>query len=67
MSSPISVELNKTFNHVINNYRFGNLPDEICKELRKDGRPFAHFIEGWIAENYPLTHVKAVKNMILQI
>jgi hypothetical protein len=61
MASKISVELNKTFNHTIDNYRFGNLPDEICKELWKDGRPFSHFIEGWIAENYPLTHVKGCK------
>ena len=61
MTSQISVELNKTFNHTIDNYRFGNLPDEICKELWKDGRPFSHFIEGWIAENYPLTHVKGCK------
>ena len=56
-----SVELNKTFNHEIENYTFGNLSDEICKEIWKDGRPFSHFIEGWIGENYPLTHVKGCK------
>lgn len=56
-----SVELNKTFNHTIENYGFGNLSDEICKEIWKDGRPFSHFIEGWLAENYPLTHVKGCK------
>ena len=60
-----SVELNKTFNHIIENYRFGNLSDEICKEIWKDGRPFSHFIEVWLAENYPLIHVKGCKSMIL--
>ena len=56
--SGISVELNKTLNHTIENYTFGNLPDEICKEIWKDGRPFSHFIEVWLGENYPLTHIK---------
>ena len=56
-----SVELNKTFNHTIVNYSFGNLSDEICKEIWKDGRPFSHFIEAWICKNYPLTHIKGCK------
>tara|TARA_B100001123_G_scaffold444543_1_gene593687 strand:- start:813 stop:1280 length:468 start_codon:yes stop_codon:yes gene_type:complete len=56
-----SVELNKTFDHTIAGYAFGNLSDEICKELWKDGRPFSYFIEAWICENYPLTHVKKNK------
>jgi hypothetical protein len=56
-----SVELNKTFEHTIQNYSFGNLPNEVCKEHWKDGRPFSHFIEAWIAENYPLTHIKGCK------
>ena len=56
-----SVELNKTFNHTISNFTFGNLPEEVCKEIWKDGRPFSHFIEGWISHNYPLTHVKGCK------
>ena len=59
--SGISVELNKTFNHTIEKYTFGNLPDGICKEIWKDGRPFSHFIEGWLAENYPLIHIKGCK------
>ena len=57
----ISVELNKTFNHTIENYTFGNLSNEICKEIWKDGRPFSHFIESWLAENYPLVHIKGCK------
>jgi len=56
-----SVELNKTFNHTIENYNFGNLPNEICIEILKDGRPFSHFIEKWIDHNYPLTHIPGKK------
>jgi len=57
----ISVELNKTFTHIIENYSFGNLSDETCKEMYKDGRVFSHVIERWIAENYPLTYIKGCK------
>ena len=60
--SLVSVELNKTFTHTIKNYTFGNLPDNVCKEIFKDGRPFSHFIECWIAENYPLVHIKGNKH-----
>ena len=56
-----SVVLNKTFTHTIKNYTFGNLSEEICREIWKDGRPFSHFIEAWICEYYPLTHVKGCK------
>lgn len=56
-----SVELNRTFDCEISNYSFGNLPNEICKEIWKDGRPFSHFIEGWLALNFPLTHIKGCK------
>ena len=56
-----SVELNKTFNHTISDFKFDNLPIEICREIFKDGRPFSHFIEAWISQNYPLTHVKGCK------
>lgn len=56
-----SVELNKTFDYEVSNYSFGNLPNEICKEIWKDGRPFSHFIEGWLAQNFPLTHIKGCK------
>ena len=49
----ISVELNKTFNHLIEGYSFGNLLDEDCKEIFKDGRPFSHFSEKWLSK---ITH-----------
>ena len=60
MSIP-SVELNRTFIHQITNIGFDNLPNETCKELFKDGRGFSHFIEPWISNNYPLTHIKGCK------
>ena len=53
-----SVILNKTFTHIIENCNFGNLPKEQIYKILKDGRPFSHFIENWIGENYPLTHIK---------
>jgi len=52
-----SVELNKTFNHTIENYAFGDLTEETCKEILKDGRTFSRFIEPWLAKHYPLIHI----------
>ena len=57
-----SVELNKTFIHEIKNYRFGDLPDETCIQIWKDGRPFSHFIEQFIAQHYPVIHVPGCKS-----
>ena len=56
-----SVELNKTFTHKIENFGFGNLSVDVCAEIYKDGRPFSHFIEKWIEDNYPLTHISGCK------
>lgn len=56
-----SVLLNQTFIHRIENYSFGNLPPEVCREIYKDGRPFSHFIENYIAHNYPLNYVPGCK------
>ena len=56
-----SVELNTTLNHTIEKYNFGNLPDETCKKILKDGRAFSHFIEPWLAHTLPLTHVTGCK------
>ena len=57
-----SVVLNRTFIHTIHNYSFGNLSNEICAKILKDGRPFSHFIEKWIEANYPLTHINGCKD-----
>ena len=60
MNTP-SVPLNKTLNHTIEQYAFGNLSEETVKNIFKDGRVFSHFIETWIEDNYPLTHIKGCK------
>ena len=57
-----SVELNKTFDHQIQMVSFDNLPEEDVNDIFKDGRAFAHFIEKWLAANYPLTHVEGCKS-----
>jgi len=56
-----SIELNKTMVRVIEDFSFGNLPKSAIVEIYKDGRAFSHFIEPWLAENYPLNHVKGCK------
>ena len=58
----ISVTLNKTFTHTITNYGFGNLPIETVDKILKDGRPFSHFIELWLEENYPIVWVEGCKS-----
>jgi len=57
-----SVPLNKTITHTIGNYTFGNLSNEACIEVLKDGRPFSAFIEKWLEKNYPLIHVPGCKS-----
>lgn len=61
MTETTSIELNKTFIHVIEEYGFGNLPEQAIIDILKDGRVFSHFIEKWLAENYTLNHVKGCK------
>jgi len=53
----VSVELNRTFTHHINNVSFGSLSDEVVASICKDGRVFSHFIEKWLELHYPLKHV----------
>ena len=57
-----SVELNKTFVHLLPIPTFGNLLPEECVNIFKDGRPFSHFIEKWIEKNYPLIHITGCKD-----
>ena len=56
-----SVELDKTFEHELENVTFDGLPSEKVIEIFKDGRPFSHFIEEWLENNYPLKHIKGCK------
>ena len=54
---------NTTFTHTLEDYSFGNLPKIEVIDVFKDGRVFSHFIELWLAKNYPfLTHIKGCKN-----
>ena len=58
-----SIKFNTTFTHNIRNVAFGNLPQENCIDILKDGRAFSHFIEPWLAQNYPvLKHIKGWKD-----
>ena len=56
-----SVALNVTNTVKIPPITFGNLSSGIVNELFKDGRVASHFIEAWVAQNYPVTHVKGCK------
>lgn len=50
-----------TYTHVLEDFSFGNIPQSLIIETFKDGRAFSHFIEPWLAINYPLIHVKGCK------
>jgi hypothetical protein len=54
-------EFNKTFNKIIQNVSFGDLPPAILQEIFKDGRVFAHFAEHLIAQDYALKRVPGCK------
>ncbi len=56
-----SVTLNKTFDHKLKNLSFDILSQEVVFEILKDGRCFSHFIEKWLANNYPLIHITGCK------
>ena len=56
-----SIELKKTYIHILKNICFDNLDKSIIEKILKDGRAFSHFIEKWIENNYPLDHVEGCK------
>jgi hypothetical protein len=56
-----TIKYNTTFIHLLEEFSFGNLPKTTIIEIFKDGRAFSHFIEPWLANNYPLLHVKGCK------
>ena len=53
MSIPIPIPFNVTFLHTIQNYGFGNVTNDVCIKLLKDGRGFSLFIESWLEQNFP--------------
>jgi hypothetical protein len=52
---------NTTYTHTLKDFSFGNIPKLKMIEIYKDGRPFSHFIEPWLAINYPLIHITGCK------
>jgi hypothetical protein len=61
MDQPIKSGLiihNQVFTHTIESINFGNIPNQMLKDIFRDGRAFSHLIEPWLALNYPLTHIK---------
>jgi hypothetical protein len=56
-----NIKYNTTFTHTLEKFSFGNIPESIIIETYKDGRAFSHFIEPWLAVNYPLLHIKGCK------
>ena len=56
-----NIKYNTTFSHKIEIFGFGNLEQSALINIYKDGRPFSHFIEPWLAINYPLKHVTGCK------
>ena len=57
----MQVIFNKTFTSTIQDISFGNLPQEILRNLFSDGRIFSHFMERILAQDYGLTHVTGCK------
>ena len=62
LDNQCSVELDKTFEHKIENVAFGELSPETVNDIFKDGRAFSHFIEKWLEQKYPLKHIPGCKN-----
>lgn len=56
-----TIKYNTTFTHRLDNISFDNVPQSGIIDILKDGRPFSHFIEPWLAIHYPLTHIKGCK------
>jgi hypothetical protein len=61
MIKSLTIRYNTTYTHVLQDFSFGNIPKETIIETYKDGRAFSHFIEPWLAINYPLIHIKGCK------
>tara|TARA_B100000524_G_scaffold126738_1_gene62491 strand:- start:81 stop:605 length:525 start_codon:yes stop_codon:yes gene_type:complete len=62
LKKALEISLNITDTHIIEEFKFGNVPHSIMEEILKDGRAFSHFIELWLSINYQLIHVKGCKD-----
>jgi hypothetical protein len=53
-----NISYNTTYTHILEDFSFDNVPKSIIIDTYKDGRVFSHFIETWLAINYPLHRPK---------
>jgi len=59
----LKIDFHKTHTQVLNGIGFDNLPTYLVNKIFTDGRPFSHFAEHWLDNNYnELTHVSGCKN-----
>ena len=56
-----SVILDKTDTHILKNFSFDKLSENVVINIFKDGRPFSHIIEHWLEETYPLKYIEGCK------
>jgi hypothetical protein len=56
------MNLNQVYKFTLENVAFDCLPLEEVIETFKDGRVFSHFIERWLAQKFPITHVKGCED-----
>ena len=61
VSNSENITYNTTYTHTLEEFSFDNVPKSMIIETYKDGRAFSHFIEPWLAINYPLIHIKGCK------
>lgn len=63
----MTIPFNVTINRNMQGCAYDNLSNEECIEVWKDGRVFPHFIERWLARNYPsLKRIKGCKSHDLE-
>ena len=58
---PVSIILDVTFTHTIENFAFDGFSLESLTRIFKDGRVLSHFIEVWIENRYPIKHISGCK------
>jgi hypothetical protein len=56
-----AIQLDVVYTHTLEDIHFDCLPNTLLSTIFKDGRAFSHFIEPWLAEKYPLTHITGCK------
>ena len=67
LAAEMAIPFNVTINHNMQGCAYDNLSNEECIEVWKDGRVFPHFIERWLARNYPsLKRIKGCKSHDLE-